>query len=279
MKKLFLIVIASLVVSLPANAAPLKQISVKSLTPLTTIGSVAEVSGVLIRGSEIVIFGSRDEKSYVRAIDQTGKELWSSELGPELNSIATAGTVDVSGNIWIAGSVSETVVAPTPVETLNPINPDGVSVSTSGKDIEFNTVAVWKIPVGISTPETFLNQQESAVLVNSIIADSSGTSLVGVIATERGNAGFLMNTDTAGAFSDLVRIGSQATQLNSVLKGRDGVKTLFGSSGEVLGGKKLLGITDGIIMALNSKNEVTKVVRSSESKANRSWNTASSTYL
>lgn len=279
MKKLFLIVIASLVVSLPANAAPLKQISVKSLTPLTTIGSVAEVSGVLIRGSEIVIFGSRDEKSYVRAIDQTGKELWSSELGPELNSIATAGTVDVSGNIWIAGSVSETVVAPNPAETLNPINPDGVSVSTSGKDIEFNTVAVWKIPVGISTPETFLNQQESAVLVNSIIADSSGTSLVGVIATEKGNAGFLMNTDTAGAFSDLVRIGSQATQLNSVLKGRDGVKTLFGSSGEVLGGKKLLGITDGIIMALNSKNEVTKVVRSSESKANRSWNTASSTYL
>ena len=169
MKKLFLIVIASLVVSLPANAAPLKQISVKSLTPLTTIGSVAEVSGVLIRGSEIVIFGSRDEKSYVRAIDQNGKELWSSELGPELNSIATAGTVDVSGNIWIAGSVSETVVALTPVETLNPINPDGVSVSTSGKDIEFNTVAVWKIPVGISTPETFLNQQESAVLVNSII--------------------------------------------------------------------------------------------------------------
>ena len=279
MKRLLIIVIASLVVSLPANAATLKQISVKSLTPLTTIGSVSDVSGVLTRGSEIVIYGSRDDKSYVRAMDSSGKELWSSELSPDLNTIATAGTVDSSGNIWIAGSASKTVIAPAPTETLNPINPDDLSATIIGKEIELNAVAVWKIPMGISTPETFLNQQESAVLVNSITSDGSGTSLVGVIATETGSAGFLMNTDAAGTYIDSIKIGSQATNINSVLRNKDGSKTLVGSSSEVLGGKKLLGLTDGIIMALDSKNEVTKVVRSSEVKAKRSWNTASSTYL
>ncbi|CAB4855121.1 MAG: hypothetical protein F2786_00115 [Actinobacteria bacterium] len=279
MKRLLIIVIASLVVSLPANAATLKQISVKSLTPLTTIGSVSDVSGVLTRGSEIVIYGSRDDKSYVRAMDSSGKELWSSELSPDLNTIATAGTVDSSGNIWIAGSASKTVIAPAPTETLNPINPDDLSATIIGKEIELNAVAVWKIPMGISTPETFLNQQESAVLVNSITSDGSGTSLVGVIATETGSAGFLMSTDAAGTYIDSIKIGSQATNINSVLRNKDGSKTLVGSSSEVLGGKKLLGLTDGIIMALDSKNEVTKVVRSSEVKAKRSWNTASSTYL
>ena len=277
MKKLLIIVIASLFVTLPANAATLKQISVKSLTPLTTIGSVSEVSGVITRGSEIILYGSKDEKSYVRAIDSSGKELWKYELSPELHSIATAGTIDSSGNIWIAGSASQTFMAP--VETLSPLNPDGVGANIGETSYEFDAVVLWKIPLELSTPVTFVNQQESSILINSVAADKNGVSIVGEIATKTGSAGFLINTDTAGTFTQLMKIGELATKLNSVLRNKDGSKTLFGSSSEALAGKKLLSITDGVIITIDSQNELIKVIRSSELKAKRSWNSASSVLL
>jgi len=276
-KKLLILFFASLVLCLPANASTTKQISVKSLTPLTTIGSVTDISGVLTRGSEIIIFGSRDDKSYVRAIDLSGKELWTFDLSPELHSIATAGSIDISGNIWIAGSASRTVNAP--AETLIPINPDGIVANNDESSYELNEVVLWKIPSELSSPITFINQQESAIMINSIATDANGASLVGEIATEKGSSGFLMNTDNAGTFSQLVKIGSQATNLNSILRNKDGSKTLFGASSDSLAGKKLLGITDGIIISLNSKNEISNIVRSSESKTKRSWNSASNSLL
>ena len=277
MKKLLILFFASLVLCLPANASTTKQISVKSLTPLTTIGSVTDISGVLTRGSEIIIFGSRDDKSYVRAIDLSGKELWTFDLSPELHSIATAGSIDISGNIWIAGSASRTVNAP--AETLIPINPDGIVANNDESSYELNEVVLWKIPSELSSPITFINQQESAIMINSIATDTNGVSLVGEIATEKGSSGFLMNTDNAGTYSQLVKIGSLATKLNSILRNKDGSKTLFGASSDSLAGKKLLGITDGVIISVNSKNEISNIVRSSESKTKRSWNSASNSLL
>jgi len=278
-KKLSLLIIASLIVSTPTSTAALKQISVKSLTPLITIAPISEVSGVLANGLQLIIFGNREDQAYVRAIDSAGKEQWSAALSPELDSIATAGAVDSAGNIWIAGSASLERVNPTPVDPLVPINPDGVDGTKEAIANNLDAVVLWKIPTGTSIPLTYTNQQESAVLVNAIALDNVGISLVGVRATDKGSSGFLLSADSSGIFTALIKVGSQTTELSSVIRYRDGSKMLIGSSSESLGGKKLIGLADGVIIRVDSQSVVTKVVRSSEIKANRSWSVASSSLL
>jgi hypothetical protein len=72
---LSLAVIASLVFTPVAHAAP-KKISVKPLQLLATIGIPDEVSGVVVSGKSLIIFGTKASKAYARGIDTTGKELW-----------------------------------------------------------------------------------------------------------------------------------------------------------------------------------------------------------
>ena len=69
------------------------------------------------------------------------------------------------------------------------------------------------------------------------------TEVIGIMATEKGNAGFLANTDIAGVFSKLLQIGQVATTAESVVRHSDGTFTVAGSSSETLAGKKVAGIS------------------------------------
>jgi hypothetical protein len=96
-------VLASLLISPVSHAAP-KKISVKPMKLLTTISSPEEVSGAVVSGTSIILFGTKSSKAYARAIDKAGKELWSLSLDQSAASIATAAAVDPAGDIWIAGA-------------------------------------------------------------------------------------------------------------------------------------------------------------------------------
>ena len=90
------VVLASLVIVPVSQAAP-KKISVKPMQLLTTIGTPDEVSGAVVSGKSIIIFGTKSSKAYARAIDRTGKELWNLTLDQSAASVATSAAVDSAG--------------------------------------------------------------------------------------------------------------------------------------------------------------------------------------
>ena len=59
----------------------------------------------------------------------------------------------------------------------------------------------------------------------------------------------------------------------------NGSFTVVGSSSETLAGKKVAGITDGVLVKVSKSLKITNVVRSSISKGKRIWNSASSSLL
>lgn len=272
------VVLALLVIAPVANAAP-KKISVKPMQLLATIGTPEEVSGAVVSGKSIIIFGTKASKAYARAIDSTGKELWNLSLDQSAASIATTATVDTAGDIWIAGATPLATVVNQSTPTATPLNPDNAVIPPTVFIGDLQAVSVWKVSaVGVLILTTTL-PTNSVLFPTAITVDKNGASVVGIIANDNGNAGFLANADTTGLFSKLLQIGVASTTAAAVVRHSDGSFTVAGSSAETLAGKKVVGISDGILVKVSKALKITSVVRSSVAKGKRIWNSASSSLL
>ena len=261
-----------------AHSAP-KKITVKPMQLLTTIGTPDEVSGAVVSGKSIIVFGTKASKAYARAIDVTGKELWNLSLDQSAASIATAAAVDSAGDIWIAGATPLALGLVTPTPTATPINPDSAVIPPSTNVGNLQAVTIWKIsPTGTVL---FTNTLPTSFVLfpTAISVDKNGASVVGIVANGKGNAGFLANIDSAGAFSKLLQIGASSTTADAVVRHPDGTITVAGSSSETLVGKKVAGVTDGILVKVSKTLKITSVVRSSVAKGKRIWNSASTSLL
>jgi hypothetical protein len=272
------VVFASLVIVPVSQAAP-KKISVKPMQLLTTIGTPDEVSGAVVSGKSIIVFGSKASKAYARAIDRTGKELWNLSLDQSAASIATAAAVDSAGDIWIAGAtpLALGVIPPAPTATL--LNPDSAVIPPSVFIGDLQAVTIWKVSAAGVLVFTNTLPASSVLFPTAITIDKNGASVVGIIANDKGNAGFLANADATGAFSKLLQIGVASTTADAVVRHGDGSFTIAGSSSETLVGKKVAGITDGILVKVSKALKTTSVVRSSVAKGKRIWNSASNSLL
>jgi len=73
--------------------------------------------------------------------------LWDLSMNGTADAIATAATIDTAGNIWVAGSSSTQVVAPTPKPTpTNVINPSGVVIDpTPPIRSDLTQLSVWQV--------------------------------------------------------------------------------------------------------------------------------------
>jgi hypothetical protein len=272
------IVIVSLVFTPAALAAP-KKINVKPMQLLATIGTPDEVSGAVASGKSIIIFGTKASKAYARAIDMTGKELWNLSLDQSAASIATAAAVDSAGDVWVAGATPLATGLVTPTPTATPLNPDSAVIPPSVFVGNLQALTIWKISAGGVPLFTNTLPTSSVLFPTAIGVDKNGASLVGIIANEKGNAGFLVNTDSAGVFTKLLQIGAVSTTADSVARHTDGTVTVVGSSSETLSGKKVVGVTDGILVKVSKTLKITSVVRSSVAKGKRIWNSTSSSLL
>jgi hypothetical protein len=272
------VVIASLLVIPTAQAAP-KKISVKPMQLLTTVGTPDEVSGVVASGKSLIVFGSKASKAYARAVDTTGTELWNLSLDQSAASIATAAAIDSVGDIWIAGAtpIALGLVAPSPSAT--PINPDNAEVPPTTNIGDLRAITIWKVTAAGVLAFTNTLPTSSVLFPTAITVDRNGASVVGIIGSEKGSAGFLLNTDSTGIFSKVLQIGATSTTSDAVVRHGDGSFTVVGSSSETLAGKKVAGITDGVLIKVSKSLKITNVVRSSISKGKRIWNSASSTLL
>ena len=279
MKRLLSLVLLLALIASPAGFAVTDKIPVKTLKLVTTIPDPDDVAGIVVLGTTIVVYGTKVDKSFARAIDTSGQELWNVSLDPDSASIATAGAVDSGGNIWIAGSTSRLRASATPTPTATPLNPDGVVATPEVFSADLNAVALWKIPAGSTKPTLYSAQASSPVLITSIALDKTGISLVGYIESQRGSSGFVISANLLGEFGKSILVGRTSTTLDAVVRHSDGSLTVTGASGEKLGGKKLSGIIDGVIIKISKVGTVTSVVRSSAPKAKRNWTSATSSLL
>lgn len=272
------VVLASLIIVPVSHAAP-KKISVKPMQLLTTIGTPDEVSGAVVSGKSIIVFGTKASKAYARAIDRTGKELWNLSLDQSAASIATAAAVDSAGDIWITGATPLATGLTPPTPTATPLNPDSAVIPPSVFIGDLQAVAIWKVSAAGALIFTNTLPTSSVLFPTAIAVDKNGASVVGIIANDKGNAGFLAHADATGVFSQLLQIGVASTTADAVVRHGDGSFTVAGSSSETLAGKKVAGITDGILVKVSKASKITSVVRSSVAKGKRIWNSASLSLL
>jgi len=272
------VVLASLIIVPVSHAAP-KKISVKPMQLLTTIGTPDEVSGAVVSGKSIIVFGTKASKAYARAIDRTGKELWNLSLDQSAASIATAAAVDSAGDIWITGATPLATGLTPPTPTATPLNPDSAVIPPSVFIGDLQAVAIWKVSAAGALIFTNTLPTSSVLFPTAIAVDKNGASVVGIITNDKGNAGFLAHADATGVFSQLLQIGVASTTADAVVRHGDGSFTVAGSSSETLAGKKVAGITDGILVRISKASKITSVVRSSVAKGKRIWNSASSSLL
>lgn len=279
MKRFLTLVLISTLVATPSiHAAPIKVV-VKALQLSATITTKDETAGFVVSGKTIIIFGTSVDKSFARALDINGQELWSIALDPNSPSIATAGTVDSGGNIWIAGSTSLLRPKPTPTATSVPLNPDALINTPDSFNPDLSAVALWKIPSGTSNPILYTAQQSASVLISAITVDKNGISLVGLTQSAKGSSGFVISANALGEFGKPLLIGKTSTTLDAVVRHSDGTLTVMGASSETLGGKKLAGLADGVIIRVSKTSALLSVVRSSAPKAERNWSSATSALL
>lgn len=279
MKKLLssLLLIAFLFV--PPAQGVTKKIPVKPMQLLTSVGTPDEVSGVVTSKSSIIVYGSKADKAFVRAVDVTGKELWNLSLDQSPASIATAATVDSVGDIWIAGATPIPAGTTPPAPTTTALNPDNAVIPPSTFIEDLRAISIWKVSAAGALLFTNTLPTSFVLFPTSMALDKNGASIVGILATEKGSAGFLTNIDTAGAFSKLLQVGTASTTADAIVRHSDGSFTLAGSSAETIGGKNVVGVTDGILVKISKSLKITSVVRSSIAKGQRIWNSASTSLL
>ncbi|CAB4334818.1 unannotated protein [freshwater metagenome] len=285
---LLLVIFALLFYVAPAHAA-LKSVSVTPLAQLAVIPTGDDVAGMLVAGKFIYIYGTSGSNAFVRSIDGQGVVNWTLSLDTGADEISTAVTRDTAGNIWVFGSASKTSgVSPTPSQTPSAsastmtslLNPDGVVLDPEvALRNDLNTLVAWKVsPTGVLL-STFTTDFGQPVLARAAVESLGTVSVVGLTTTTMGSVGFFVQSDAIGNFAKPLFIGKADTDINSLAKRSDGSFVLAGASSEVLGGKSLKGVRDGVIVRI-VKNKIVSVVRSSNIKATRSWqNTSNSLFF
>jgi hypothetical protein len=268
---LSLVVISTLFFTPLANAAPKKPL-VKSLKLLTTIAPVDEFSGMVASGRTIIIYGNKGDKSFAKALDIAGKELWTVELDKASPSVATAAAVDSNGVIWLAGSTSLARATPAPSPSVSALNPDKTIPVADIFSADLDAYSLWSLNPTNQLLTQYTLQLSAPILINSVAVDKNGITAVG-------SSGTIITSDLAGKIAKPINVGTEATVFESVVKHADGSITVVGSSAETLGGKKLVGKVDGVIIKVSKVGKVVSVVRSSAPKASRNWLSASNSLL
>ena len=264
MKRLLsLVVISSLFFTPLANAAPKKPV-VKSLKLLTVVSNIDEFAGLVTSGKTIIVYGNKGDKSFAKALDLTGKELWNIELDKASPSVATAAAVDSTGIIWLAGSTSLARATPAPSPSVSVLNPDKTIPVADIFSADLDTFSLWSLNPTTQSLAQYTLQLSSPVLINAIAVDKNGITAVG-------SSGTIINADLTGKIAQPIAVGTELTVFESVVKSADGSMTVVGSSGETLGGKKLAGKVDGVVIKVSKAGKLLTVVRSSAPKASRNW--------
>ena len=271
-KALFALLCLTLISAHSADAAP-KAIAIQVGSVLTT---PAGVENFYQSGKNSIFYSNiKGESSDISifANDLTGTSAWQRVIDSGADEIASTLTADGQGNIWLAGSAALPLTPETPTSTSGIDNPDGVtSDNSSTLRNDMTQLALWKISPTGELLATYLSPQISIPVVSAISINATGISIIGDLEGKP----FFATASLQGVFGKQISIGSEKTILNSVIRQSDGSSSIFGSSTETLGGKKLAGKRDGVLIKISKSATISSVVRSSANGASRGWTSADS---
>lgn len=273
MRRIAIFLVLVLVGTTPAIAAP-KSVALKKLT---IVANVAGAEKLAVSGKTLITVSNSDGPNtniLLTGMDIKGVQLWQKTIDSGADEVALATAVDPLGNIWLAGAASSISAPESATAAIQAENPDGVVAEPTTKlRSDLNILTLWKVSALGEVLATYSSAQLSPPLINAISVNSSGVSVVGQLQDKP----FLLSANNAGTFGKLLSIGTTKTQLNAVVRHGDGSISVFGSSAETLGGKKLAGVRDGVLIKVSKSGAIASVVRSSAPKADRSWIAADST--
>lgn len=273
LNKSFLAAIALAVAIAPTAQAAPKTIAIKPFVQLT---KDVTAEGMFVTSKAIITYANivgQSSDIQLRAIDIAGAQIWSKTIDSGRDEIATAISVDAQGSIWIAGNSASATTAETFTAIAGALNPDSVTVETPTEIRgDMKNVSLWQFSLsGDLLSQTDLKITQPAI-VDGISVNKTGASIL--LSRESGQSLALVK---AGKLEKEVKIGTVKSKFNVVFRAADGSTSLFGSSSETLGGKKLAGKVDGILMKVSKVGAISSVVRSSASGATRDWQSATAT--
>ena len=255
-----------------AHAAP-KTIAIKPFVQLT---KDVTAEGMFVTSKAIITYANivgQSSDIQLRAIDFAGAQIWSKTIDSGRDELATAINVDAQGSIWLAGNSASATPAETFTAIAGALNPDSVTVETPTEIRgDMKNISLWQFSLsGDLLSETDLKITQPA-LVDGISVNKTGASVL--LSRESGQSLALVK---AGKMEKEIKIGTIKSKFNVIFRGADGSTSLFGSSSETLGGKKLAGKVDGILLKVSKTGSISSAVRSSASGATRDWQSATAT--
>ena len=255
-----------------AHAAP-KTIAIKPFVQLT---KDVTAEGMFVTSKAIITYANivgQSSDIQLRAIDFAGAQIWSKTIDSGRDELATAINVDAQGSIWLAGNSASATPAETFTAIAGALNPDSVTVEIPIEIRgDMKNIFLWQFSLsGDLLSETDLKITQPA-LVDGISVNKTGASVL--LSRESGQSLALVK---AGKMEKEIKIGTIKSKFNVIFRGADGSTSLFGSSSETLGGKKLAGKVDGILLKVSKTGSISSAVRSSASGATRDWQSATAT--
>jgi len=272
-RKIALLLSALLIVSTtPLIAAPVVPLAVVKMIPADQ-----DIAGMLVGDSAIYLFGNTPTGGYVTALNKDGSQKWLHSFSDLRAFTISAGTLDASGNIWLAGASAAPIAIagaanPSPTAT----NPDGVVIGDEGPiRPDLNNLTLWKVSSAGSGAGRYELPLTAPVLPTSLSANKSGISIV----AWQSAGSLFVTADLLGKFGKSLRVGKTTTTLDKVIRNSDGSSILLGSSTELFLGNKAIGARDGIIIKVDTTPKIVQSIRSGEKGATRNWSSATSSLL
>lgn len=272
-RKITVLLSALLIISTnPLIAAPVAPLTIVKAIPMDQ-----DIAGMLVGDSAIYLFGNTPTGGYVTALNKDGSQKWLHSFSDLRAFTISAGALDVSGDIWLAGASAAPIAIagaanPSPTAT----NPDGVVIGDEGAiRPDLNNLTLWKVSSAGSGAGKYELPLTAPVLPTSLSVNKSGISIV---AWQSAGSMFVA-ADLLGKFGKPLRVGKTTTTLDKVIRNSDGSSILLGSGTELFLGNKAIGIRDGLIVKVDGSPKIVQSVRSGEKGATRNWASATSSLL
>jgi hypothetical protein len=272
-RKITVLLSALLIVSTtPLIAAPIVPLTIVKAIPMDQ-----DIAGMLVGDTAIYLFGNTPTGGYVTALNKDGSQKWLHSFSDQTAFTISAGALDTSGNIWLAGASAAPIAMPSaPSPSPTAANPDSVVIGEEGAiRPDLNNLTLWKVSSAGTGAGKYQLPLTAPVLPTSLSVNKSGISIV----AWQSAGSLFVTTDLSGKFGKLLRVGKTTTTLDKVIRNSDGSSILLGSGTELFLGNKAIGVRDGLIVKVDATPKIVQSVRSGEKGATRNWASATSTLL
>jgi hypothetical protein len=256
----------------PIAAAPVKPLSIVKVIPIDQ-----DIAGMLVGDTAIYLIGNTPTGGYVAALNQDGSQKWLHAITDLSAFTISAGALDATGNIWLAGASAAPTAMPSAVNpSPSAANPDGVVVGEEGAvRPDLSNLTLWKVTSAGVGAGKYQLPLSHPVLPTSISINKSGISIV----AWQSAGSLFVSADLAGNFGKTLKVGKTNTTLDEVIRNSDGTSILLGSGTELFLGNKAIGTRDGLILKVDKTPKIVQSVRSGEKAASRNWGSATSSLL